>query len=33
MNIEPTDDEIICDIVEQINNQIPEYFTNQVHHH
>jgi len=30
MNIEQTNDEIICDIIEQIKNQIPEYFTNQV---
>jgi len=30
MNIEQTDDEIICEIVEQIKNQIPEYLTNQV---
>jgi len=30
MNIEQTNDEIICDIIEQIKNQIPEYFINQV---
>lgn len=30
MNIEQTNDEIICDIIEQIKNQIPEYLTNQV---
>jgi hypothetical protein len=30
MNIEQTNDEIICDIIEQIKNQIPEHFINQV---
>ncbi len=30
MNIEQTNEEIIFDIIEQIKNQIPQYFNNQV---